>query len=199
MTDKERVCYENAKRTQAELMKVYPYHLEDLNGELWKSTGGNMYESDYQISTFGRVKSIKDGRERILKPSVDKDGYLQIALSKNGNVKKFKIHRLVAPAFIPNPDGKSQINHRDGNKMNNHVDNLEWNTDRENNLHAIKTGLRKYQKNSNRTLTNEQVTWCRKVYIPFDSEFGSTALANKFGISQPCMNSILHSKTYKDV
>ena len=198
MTDKERNRYEDAKRTHAELMKVYPFTLDDLDGEFWADID-NTYKKHYQISTFGRIKSFKKGHEKILKPFVDKDGYLSIALSKDGKIRKFKIHRLVAQAFIANLEDKPQINHRDGNKMNNHVDNLEWNTNRENNLHAIRIGLRKYQKNSNRALTDEQVVWCRKVHIPFDSEFGSTALANIFGISQPCMNAILHGKTYKDV
>ena len=198
MTEGERARYEKAKCTHAALMKVYPCHLENLDGEFWAGID-NTYKEHYQISTFGRIKSLKKCHEKILKPFVDKDGYLSIALSKDGKVRKFKVHRLVAQAFIPNPDGKPQINHRDGNKMNNHVDNLEWNTDRENNLHAIKTGLRPYQRNDNRALTDEQVAWCRKVHIPFDNEFGSTALAKKFGISQPAMNAILHGKTYKDV
>lgn len=199
MTDRERARYEDAKRAHAELIKVYPFHLENLDGELWASTGGDMYESDYQISTFGRVKSTKDGHERILKPFVDKDGYLNIAFSKNGQVKKFKIHRLVALAFIPNLDGKPQINHVFGNKMDNYVNNLDWCTESENHNHAIEMHLMKPHRGTGRKLTDEQATWCRKVHIPFDEEFGSTALAKKFGISQPCMNAILHCKTYKDV
>lgn len=198
MTDKERARYEDAKRAHAELIKVYPFHLENLDGELWANTGGDIYESDYQISTFGRVKSTKDGHERILKPFVDKDGYLNIAFSKNRHVKKFKIHRLVALAFIPNPNNKPQVNHVFGNKMDNYVDNLEWCTDVENNHHAITIGLRKSHKGTGRKLTDEQVAWCRKVHIPFDEEFGSTALAKKFGISQPRMSAILHRKTYKN-
>lgn len=197
MTDKERARYEEAKLAHAALMKVYPFHVENLDGELW--TIIDCYAKHYDISTFGRVKSIKDGKEKILMPFFDKDGYLQIALSKNGIVKKFKIHRLVAQAFIANPDGKPQVNHIDGNKFNNHVSNLEWCTNRENNIHAVKTGLRKSQKGFGRKLTDEQVKWCRSVHIPFDKEYGSTALANRFGISQPGMNAVVRRKTYKDV
>lgn len=124
---------------------------------------------------------------------------MQIALSKNGRVKKFKVHRLVALAFIPNPEGNPQINHAYGNKMDNCVDNLEWNTNSENNRHAFRTGLREYRRNSHRALTDEQVHWCRKVHIPFDKEFSLTALAKEFGVSQVNMNAILHRKTYKDV
>ena len=197
MTDKERTRYEDAKRTHAAFMEFYPLTIDDLDDEIWVDISD--YEEHYQISNFGRTKSFFRGKAKILKPFIDKDGYLSIALSKDGRVRKFKVHRLVAEAFIPNPESKPTVNHRDGNKMNNHVDNLEWNTDRENNLHAIKTGLRQYQRNDNRALTDEQAAWCRKVHIPFDSEFGSTALAKKFGISQPGMNAILHGKTYKDV
>lgn len=197
MTDKERARYEDAKLAHAALMKFYPLTLDDLDGELWRNIED--YGSDYQISTFGRIKSSKNRHKKILAPFVDKDGYLQIALSKNGNVKKFKIHRLVAQAFISNPNAKPQINHIDGNKMNNHVGNLEWCTDRENNRHAIKMKLRTYSRNSNRALTDKQVKWCRSVHIPFDEKFGSTALAKIFGISQVSMNNLLKRKTYKDI
>ena len=199
MTDYERARYEDAKLAHKALMKFYPISLENLEGELWKDINEDDYKTDYQISTFGRIKSCKNGHSRILKPFIDKDGYLGIALSKNAKVKKFKVHRLVAKAFIPNPENKETVNHIDGCKMNNSISNLEWNSQSENNYHAIKTGLRKPQKNPKRKLTDMEVDWCRKVHIPFHKEFGSTALANKFEISQPCMNAILHHKTYKDI
>lgn len=193
MTDKERARYEDAKLAHAALMKFYPLTLDDLDGELWRNIVGY---KEHQISTFGRIKSFYKGRVKILKPFVDKDGYLQIALTRS---KKFKVHRLVAQAFISNPNAKPQINHIDGNKMNNHVGNLEWCTDRENNRHAIKMKLRTYSRNSNRALTDKQVKWCRSVHIPFDEKFGSTALAKIFGISQVSMNNLLKRKTYKDI
>jgi len=147
MTDKERELYNKVRYIHKELMKVYPLTLENLDGELWKSIDEDDYKTDYQISTFGRIKSCKNGHSRILKPFIDKDGYLSIALSKNAKVKKFKVHRLVAKAFIPNPENKETVNHIDGCKMNNSISNLEWNSQSENNYHAIKTGLRKPQKN----------------------------------------------------
>lgn len=103
------------------------------------------YEGLYQVSNCGRVKSLpRNGtikEERMLKPRVSKNGYLYVHL-RNGNISKYvKIHRLVAEAFIPNPDNKPQVNHINGNKLDNTVDNLEWVTASENTMHAFKLGL----------------------------------------------------------
>jgi hypothetical protein len=90
----------------------------------------------YKISSFGNVFSKK--LKRIIKApeSNDKDGYCRIGLCYKQEAKKFHVHRLVAQAFIPNPENKATVNHKDGNKQNNHVDNLEWNTMIENLRHA---------------------------------------------------------------
>ena len=92
--------------------------------EQWRPIEG--YEGLYEVSNLGRVKSLKCGRERILKPQMKKKGYLQVGLRKEGKYKMFKVHRLVAQAFIPNPEGLPQINHKDENPSNNRVENLEW-------------------------------------------------------------------------
>ena len=92
--------------------------------EIWKDKKD--YEEHYQVSNCGRIKSIKFGKEKILKLIKDKDGYLQVTLCKNGIQKNYKVHRLVAEAFLPNPDNLPQVNHKDENKLNNNVDNLEW-------------------------------------------------------------------------
>lgn len=84
---------------------------------------------NYMISSYGRIKSLgnnKTRKEKILKPKKKRNGYLQVHLSKNGKLKSFQIHRLVAEAFIPNPNNYPQINHKDENKGNNVVSNLEW-------------------------------------------------------------------------
>lgn len=99
--------------------------MENKNIETWKPIWG--YEGLYEISTFGRVKSMKNGKERIIKQNKLPSGYLQIALLKNGNRKTYYIHRLVASAFIPNDNlFYTQVNHIDENKENNRVENLEW-------------------------------------------------------------------------
>ena len=92
--------------------------------EIWCPIKG--YECQYEVSDQGRVRSLKSGKERILKPGSDKYGYLQVGLYKNGEKKMCKVHRLVAQTFIPNPDNLTEVNHKDEDKINNKVSNLEW-------------------------------------------------------------------------
>lgn len=113
--------------------------------EIWKDIDG--YDGAYQVSNLGRVKSFKCKEPRILKPW-SAAGYLQVELWSNGIGKRFKVSRLVAFAFIPNPENKPEVNHVDRNKLNNCVENLEWATRLENQRHAIVTGLRKTNKRS---------------------------------------------------
>ena len=95
----------------------------------------------YEVSNQGEVRNRETGK--ILKQSLDrKNGYLYVRLQIGNRKKNFKIHRLVAEYFIPNPDGKPCVNHIDGNKLNNSVTNLEWVTHQENNVHALEEGLR---------------------------------------------------------
>lgn len=102
----------------------------DIN-EQWRPVDG--YEN-YEISSLGRVKSLKYGVEKILKPAKNKDGYLQVSLYRNGKEKRLYVHRLVAEAFLPNPEGFPEINHLDEDKTNNVVGNIEW-TSRWDNMH----------------------------------------------------------------
>lgn len=98
---------------------------EDLSiKEEWKDIKN--YEGLYKISNLGRVKKINKSNIIICKPSIDTSGYKQIVLTKNEKRKSYKIHRLVAVAFIPNSNNLPQINHKDENKLNNDVSNLEW-------------------------------------------------------------------------
>lgn len=96
---------------------------------------------DYRISTRGRVISLKGNIPRILKQAIGNHGYPVVVLYNKGTKQMKLVHRLVAAAFIPNPENKPEINHIDGNKTNNNVSNLEWIASSENNKHAIQEGL----------------------------------------------------------
>lgn len=91
--------------------------------EEWRNIEGY---SDYMVSNLGRVKSLKYNKEKILKPATHTKGYLCVALCKNSKMQTFKVHRLVAQAFIPNTDNLPQVNHINEDKSDNRVDNLEW-------------------------------------------------------------------------
>lgn len=104
--------------------------------EIWKDVPG--YENLYRVSNLGKIINSKG---RILKQRIDHDGYLDIKLCKNGIEKRYKVHRLVAFAFINPNCNKPHINHIDCNKQNNSIDNLEWCTISENMKHAYREGL----------------------------------------------------------
>lgn len=99
----------------------------------------NGYEN-YLISKSGLVYSIK--AKKLLKPTIDYKGYYRVKLYSKGSTKTFRVHRLVAINYIDNPDNKPQVNHINGIKTDNRVSNLEWATNTENTIHAIKNGLR---------------------------------------------------------
>ena len=135
------------------------------------------YEGLYQISNLGNVKSLKrevydkfgkkyNKKERILKPGLS-TGYFTINLCKNGVSKNYMIHKLVIESFIPNPENKPCVNHINGIKTDNRLENLEWVTYSENTKHAFKIGLqipsKRVGENHNRSkLTNESVLYIRK-------------------------------------
>lgn len=108
--------------------------IQDLEGEVWKDVQG--YEGLYEISNKGRVKSVK--LNSIRKSHLSDRGYQIITLRNKNHTKSVRIHRLVAIHFIPNPEGKEQVNHIDFDPYNNCVDNLEWVTNRENSCHSVK-------------------------------------------------------------
>lgn len=102
--------------------------------EVWKDIKG--YESLYQVSNFGRVKSLLSDKERILKSSKNTQGYLKVNLCIDGLSITKKVHRLVCEAFLPNLENKRTVNHKNGIRSDNRLENLEWATDSENNKHA---------------------------------------------------------------
>ena len=105
--------------------------------EIWKDIPNT--NGQYMVSNQGKVMTVKTGR--ILTPVIDERGYERVCLFKADRDRRYKVHRLVAIAFLPNPQGKKQVNHKDGNKRNNSVDNLEWATNEENMKHSRANGF----------------------------------------------------------
>lgn len=190
------------------VMVSYTYETKDGDtmNEEWKDIEG--FEGFYQISNLGRVKSLggwcgtAKRKEKIRSASLTQDGYVKVRLQHKGKDKTARVHRLVAEAFIPNPENKDTVNHIDGNKQNNAVSNLEWVDRTEQMLHAYDLGLKSSRvgsQNSNAKLTDEQVREIRKSYVPYSKEFGTVALAKKYGVTNRVIGLIVKNKSYKNV
>lgn len=167
-------------------------------------------ENLYEIDDMGRVYALPRwmntpttkylSKEHVLKPYKNCWGYLLVDMRKNGKRYLKCVHRLVAEAFIPNPEGKTQVNHINGDKSDNRVENLEWCTCSENQYHAFRIGLK--PKNWNHPFskfTKSDILYIRGNYQPYSKDFGIHALARKFGVSDSTIQQIVHNKTYKDI
>jgi len=170
------------------------------------------FEGLYQVSDLGRVKSLgrrvnglwKNGfyvRERILKQSIDSGGYYNVSLAKDGKAKTFTIHRIVATAFLPNPENKPEVNHKNGIKNDSRLENLEWATEKENINHAIDTGLFKVKGEDNPAalLTEADVLEIRRKYIKRSRGYNQYTLAAEYGISQTNICDILLRKIWQHI
>lgn len=158
--------------------------------EIWKTIDGF---DNYLISNLGNVKTIKG---KFKKVNYGKSDYGYVELWKNNKGTKYRVHRLVAMNFIPNPDKKEQVNHIDGDKHNNSVNNLEWVTCKENIRHAIDNNLSsiKYgSKNLSAKLTEKDVLYIRKTA---KREKTVKELANIFGVSTTNIYNIINNKKW---
>lgn len=166
--------------------------------EVWRDIDG--YDGLYQVSNMGRVRSCKYGKWKVLKPATINKGYFFVNLWRNGEGKHYLVHRLVAEAFIPNPDDKPQVNHINGVKNDNREVNLAWCTSSENRQHAYDAGLNKSgEDNITTKLLNADVEWIREHYKPYDPEFGACALARRFNVSHGTILNIVKGRTYARV
>lgn len=170
--------------------------------EIFKDIKG--YEGLYQISNLGRIKSFskKGGynKEIFLKQSNDTSGYKQVCLTKNYNKKSFAIHRLVARHFMLNKNNKPQINHIDGNKQNNYINNLEFVTALENKKHASRLGLiAQGEKHHSAKLKEKDVVKIRSLIKDFKNTKLKKMMAKKYVVSIFAINDILKIRTWKHV
>lgn len=187
---------------------------QQMPSEIWKPVLG--WEDAYEVSNLGRVRSVdrvamrKDGKPlkvkgRILLAKPNGRGYPRVTLNRGGESGWALVHRLVADAFLDAPDGEIGclrgqfvINHKDGNKINNAVSNLEWVTTSENYHHAKRTGLLSHigTANGRSKLTGEQVTEIREKYIAGARQVD---LAAEYGVDQTSISRIVRGVGYADV
>lgn len=164
--------------------------------ELWKDIVG--YEGLYQVSNLGRIRSFYKRRNDVeFLKFADNHGYKTITLHKDGRQKTFRVHRLVAVAFLPNESDKPQINHINGNKSDNRASNLEWCSQSENMLHAYESGLQtpntKEANAAKRKLNAEQAQEIRTL---LDSGKSTRAVAKIYGVGKNLISRIGQGKAY---
>ena len=171
--------------------------------EMWRDI--NDFDG-YEVSNFGNVRGkdrLRKGRHGLrltngqpMKQVFNKKGYPEVRFRKEGTHTKL-IHRLVAKAFVPNRDNKSQVNHIDGNKLNNRADNLEWVNNSENQLHAYKLGLqpsRAGENNSKAKITDKDVTLLKELY---NSGKNIVEVSKTMNISLDSTRQIIYGRTWK--
>jgi len=151
------------------------------------------YNGKYTITPTGIVYTFYYGRKKPMKPKITSCGYLSVGLRNNDPANKqkyFFVYRLVALAFIPNPENKPQVNHLDGNKHNNAIDNLEWCTCTENHLHLLRTNPQSGVK-----ITQEIADWIRRIHAANNS-ITHKALGYMFGLKKTQIGMILKNKKW---
>ena len=174
-----------------------------MQEEIWKPLiyHGELFDR-FEVSNFGKLRNANT--KHIYKLTVNKQGYkaVCVSLGSRKNKKLIKIHRAIAETFVNNPYLKPQINHIDGNKLNNYVDNLEWVTAKENTIHAYKYGLNKApigEQCGTHKLTEEDIKYIRKHYISKDKTYGSEALARKFNVAHSTISRAYYGKAWKHI
>lgn len=169
--------------------------------EIWKPVVG--WEGWYKVSNKGRVKRIKLGRgrlkPRILDGHLNNKGYIRVILTRNNKTKDLYAHRLVAQAFISNPDNKPEVNHKDGQRTFNWPSNLEWMTRLENVRHGINTLKTQItgEKHPNSKLKNKDILEIRGI-ISLGC-YSLTEIGQMFGVSGKNIHAIKAGKTWRHI
>lgn len=169
--------------------------------EIWKSLKGITKNGEnYEISNLGNIRHATTKKTKT--PQRDKDGYLFFMLYKNNKGSNAKLHRLIALTFISNPENKPLVNHKDGNKENNNIDNLEWATSAENNKHAWENKLnqgydKKGENHPSSKLTEKDVLTIRRMYS--DGGYTYQKLADAYGVDKSMIGLIIKRKSWKHI
>jgi hypothetical protein len=171
-----------------------------MKEEKWMEVKG--YEKLYEVSNYGNVRSFVRKKGELLIPNVNNRGYYKIYLYKKGcKRKETPIHRLVAKHFLPNYFKGAHINHKDGNKLNNYIDNLEWCTLSDNIKHAITTlsrhAFRNGEVNLKSKLTNEQVLEIRQKYSTGNTSYKK--LSAEYGVYKSTIGRIVKKKNWNHI
>lgn len=190
MDGQQKISLENLEKT-----------ISDIPNEIWLPVPG--FENEYDVSNMGRIRShtrrvwnyTKPGR--ILKPHAKENGYLNVALSNDSMKQKHAyVHRLVATAFLPNPENLAEVNHKNFNKQDNRVENLEWCSSKENKAH-FRSGqyARIADQKKSRTLTNKSIQYIidhkNEVLSLYDTGISIKEVSEKVGIGRDMVRDIL--------
>ncbi len=177
--------------------------------ENWKDIDGY---SSYQVSDFGRVRTlggriVVNSRSGNLRKTASRylalcdsgHGYKCISITMDSIRKSFSVHRLVAIAFIPNPENKPDVNHKDGDKSNNYASNLEWCTESENILHSVNMGFHQRGEESHHAKLNETQVIEILNHFHIHPKSNRTVIAEKYNVTEGAIQAIIFNKSWRHV
>jgi hypothetical protein len=175
------------------------FMVQNLENEIWEFIKDERFKDFYKVSTLGRVKSIRNGKERLMSQTLGNWGYVSVKFTNKEHKKNLYVHKVLAQTFLLNPKNKPQVNHINGIKTDNRIGNLEWVTFSENSLHSVRTGLSKTQIGENgprAVLKNEDVIKIREMRA---NGISQNAISKKYKITASNVHMIVSGKSWKNL